>query len=151
MADVKIYAKVIEDEAKNQIELLSQQKSFCDQKIRIMPDCHDRKIQSGANKQRMKVYLLTSCENKDVEFLEIKIYKKYKDAYKEMNAQQYNETLKNMDSIVTIKTGTWGAENIFERENSLVSHVWCISEHKVEQRIETKMIYPKVLILILFA
>lgn len=40
MADVKIYANVIEDEAKQQIELLSQQKSFCDQKIRIMPDVH---------------------------------------------------------------------------------------------------------------
>jgi RNA-splicing ligase RtcB len=40
MNDVKIYATVIEDEAKEQIEILSQQKSFCDQKIRIMPDVH---------------------------------------------------------------------------------------------------------------
>ena len=40
MADVKIFAKVIEDEAKEQIEVLSKQKSFCDQKIRIMPDVH---------------------------------------------------------------------------------------------------------------
>ena len=40
MSDVKIYAMVIENEAKEQIELLSQQKSFCDQKIRIMPDVH---------------------------------------------------------------------------------------------------------------
>ena len=40
MSDVKIYATVIENEAKEQIELLSQQKSFCDQKIRIIPDVH---------------------------------------------------------------------------------------------------------------
>jgi len=40
LADVKIYANVIEDEAKEQIKLLSQQKSFCNQKIRIMPDVH---------------------------------------------------------------------------------------------------------------
>ncbi|MCL2358092.1 MAG: RtcB family protein [Defluviitaleaceae bacterium] len=40
MADVKIFAKVIESEAKEQIETLSRQKSFCDQKIRIMPDVH---------------------------------------------------------------------------------------------------------------
>ena len=40
MADVKIFAKVIEDESREQIETLSQQKSFCDQKIRIMPDVH---------------------------------------------------------------------------------------------------------------
>jgi RNA-splicing ligase RtcB len=40
MSNVKIYAAVIEDEAKEQVELLSQQKSFCDQKIRIMPDVH---------------------------------------------------------------------------------------------------------------
>ena len=40
MSNVKIYANVIEDEAREQIELLAQQKSFCDQKIRIMPDVH---------------------------------------------------------------------------------------------------------------
>ena len=40
MSDVKIFAKVIEDEAREQIELLAQQKSFCGQKIRIMPDVH---------------------------------------------------------------------------------------------------------------
>jgi len=40
MANVKIFAKTIEDEAKRQVELLSEQKSFCDQKIRIMPDVH---------------------------------------------------------------------------------------------------------------
>ena len=40
MNDVKIFANVIEETAKEQIELLSQQKSFCDQKIRIMPDVH---------------------------------------------------------------------------------------------------------------
>ena len=40
MSDVKIFAKVIEVEAREQIEILSQQKSFCDQKIRIMPDVH---------------------------------------------------------------------------------------------------------------
>lgn len=40
MADVKIYANIIEDEARQQIELLSQQKSFNNQKIRIMPDVH---------------------------------------------------------------------------------------------------------------
>jgi len=40
MPDVKIFAKVIEDEAKEQIEILAQQKSFRDQKIRIMPDVH---------------------------------------------------------------------------------------------------------------
>ena len=35
-----IYAAVIEDEAKAQVEVLARQKSFCDQKIRIMPDVH---------------------------------------------------------------------------------------------------------------
>ena len=40
MTDTKIFANVIEDEAREQIELLSRQKSFCDQKIRIMPDVH---------------------------------------------------------------------------------------------------------------
>jgi len=40
MTDVKIHANVIEEEAREQIELLSQQKSFCDQRIRIMPDVH---------------------------------------------------------------------------------------------------------------
>lgn len=40
IADIKVYANVIEDEAKEQVEILSQQKSFCDQKIRIMPDVH---------------------------------------------------------------------------------------------------------------
>ncbi len=40
MPDVKIFATVIEDEARAQVELLAKQKSFCDQKIRIMPDVH---------------------------------------------------------------------------------------------------------------
>ena len=40
LGDVKIYANVIEDEAREQILILSKQKSFCDQKIRIMPDVH---------------------------------------------------------------------------------------------------------------
>ena len=40
MNDVKIFATVIEDEAKEQVEILSQQKSFQGQKIRIMPDVH---------------------------------------------------------------------------------------------------------------
>ena len=40
MSDVKIFATVIEDEAKEQIEILAQQKSFSGQKIRIMPDVH---------------------------------------------------------------------------------------------------------------
>ncbi|MCL2518115.1 MAG: RtcB family protein [Oscillospiraceae bacterium] len=40
MNNVKIYASVIEDEAKQQIELLSEQKSFRGEKIRIMPDVH---------------------------------------------------------------------------------------------------------------
>jgi len=40
MSDVKIFAIVIEEEAKKQIEILSQQKSFRGQKIRIMPDVH---------------------------------------------------------------------------------------------------------------
>lgn len=40
MSDVKIYANVIEDEAKAQVDFISQQKSFHGQKIRIMPDVH---------------------------------------------------------------------------------------------------------------
>ena len=40
MSNVKIFANVIEDEAREQVEFLSRQKSFCDQKIRIMPDVH---------------------------------------------------------------------------------------------------------------
>ena len=40
MPDVKIFATVIEDQAKEQVKYISKQKSFCDQKIRIMPDAH---------------------------------------------------------------------------------------------------------------
>jgi len=40
MENVKIFAKNIEDMAIEQIKLLSSQKSFHDQKIRIMPDVH---------------------------------------------------------------------------------------------------------------
>jgi len=40
MTDIKIYANIIEDEARKQVDLLSQQKSFSGQKIRIMPDVH---------------------------------------------------------------------------------------------------------------
>ena len=40
MSDVKIFATVIEDMAKGQVDLLAKQKSFHDQKIRIMPDVH---------------------------------------------------------------------------------------------------------------
>jgi len=40
MSDVKIFATVVEDEAKKQVEILAEQKSFRDQKIRIMPDVH---------------------------------------------------------------------------------------------------------------
>jgi len=40
MSDVKIFAKIIEEQAQRQVELLAEQKSFRDQKIRIMPDVH---------------------------------------------------------------------------------------------------------------
>lgn len=40
MSDVKIFANVIEDEALEQINLLTSQKAFANQKIRIMPDVH---------------------------------------------------------------------------------------------------------------
>ena len=40
MENVKIFAKNIEDEALGQIKLLSEQKSFQGQQIRIMPDVH---------------------------------------------------------------------------------------------------------------
>lgn len=40
MTDVKIFAITIEDEAKQQVDVLAQQKSFLGQKIRIMPDVH---------------------------------------------------------------------------------------------------------------
>jgi len=40
MADVKIFAKTIEQEAIDQINILAAQASFVNEKIRIMPDCH---------------------------------------------------------------------------------------------------------------
>jgi len=40
MKNVKIFAKTIEDMALKQISQISQQVSFCNQKIRIMPDVH---------------------------------------------------------------------------------------------------------------
>jgi len=43
MSDIKIFAVVIEDGAKEQIDILAGQKSFADQKIRIMPDVHSGK------------------------------------------------------------------------------------------------------------
>lgn len=38
--NLKVFAKVIEDEAKEQIDLLLKQKAFSDCKVRIMPDVH---------------------------------------------------------------------------------------------------------------
>ena len=38
--DLKIYAKTIEDSAKEQINTLLAQEPFKDCKVRIMPDCH---------------------------------------------------------------------------------------------------------------
>lgn len=43
MADLKIFASIIEDSAKEQINELISQKAFEDSKIRIMPDCHSGK------------------------------------------------------------------------------------------------------------
>ena len=40
MKDLKIYAKTIEQEAINQIDLLLNQDAFKNCKVRIMPDCH---------------------------------------------------------------------------------------------------------------
>ena len=40
MSNLKIFAKTIEDEAKNQIDLLLAQDAFKDCKVRIMPDVH---------------------------------------------------------------------------------------------------------------
>ena len=40
MSDLKIFAKTIEDEAREQIELLLAQEAFKDCKVRIMPDVH---------------------------------------------------------------------------------------------------------------
>ena len=40
MSDLKIYAKTLEQTAKEQIEAISESAAFSDSKIRIMPDCH---------------------------------------------------------------------------------------------------------------
>ena len=40
MKDLKIYADIIEDAAKEQIDLLLSQEAFKDAKVRIMPDVH---------------------------------------------------------------------------------------------------------------
>lgn len=40
MKNVKIFAKTIEQEAKEQIERLAESEVYRDCKIRIMPDCH---------------------------------------------------------------------------------------------------------------
>ena len=43
MKDLKIYASIIEDSAKEQIDELMNQKAFENSKVRIMPDCHSGK------------------------------------------------------------------------------------------------------------
>lgn len=40
MSDIKIFAKTIEEEAKEQIENMAASEAYRDCKIRIMPDCH---------------------------------------------------------------------------------------------------------------
>lgn len=40
MSDIKIFAKTIEETARQQIELFSELEAFKDSKIRIMPDVH---------------------------------------------------------------------------------------------------------------
>lgn len=40
MQNVKIFAKTIEPEAKEQIEKMAASEAYCDCQIRIMPDCH---------------------------------------------------------------------------------------------------------------
>lgn len=40
MSDLKIFTENIEDEARQQIELLLKQQPFKDCKVRIMPDVH---------------------------------------------------------------------------------------------------------------
>ena len=40
MKNVKIFAKTIEEEAKEQIEKMAASKAYRDCQIRIMPDCH---------------------------------------------------------------------------------------------------------------
>ena len=40
MSDIKIFAKTIEDTAKEQIEQFASLEAFKDSKIRIMPDVH---------------------------------------------------------------------------------------------------------------
>ena len=40
MADVKIYAELVDDHAKEQIETLASLPAFANSKIRIMPDVH---------------------------------------------------------------------------------------------------------------
>lgn len=43
MQNVKIFAKTIEPEAKEQIERMAASEAYCDCQIRIMPDCHASK------------------------------------------------------------------------------------------------------------
>lgn len=40
MADVKFFAKTVDDECRKQVEVLVNCEAFSDAKIRIMPDCH---------------------------------------------------------------------------------------------------------------
>lgn len=43
MGDLKVFASIIEDSAKEQIDELMKQKAFENSKVRIMPDCHSGK------------------------------------------------------------------------------------------------------------
>ena len=40
MADIKIFAKNLEESAQKQVEFISKQPPFVDSQIRIMPDAH---------------------------------------------------------------------------------------------------------------
>jgi len=66
MSDVKIFAKLIEDQAERQVYLLAEQKTFSDQKIRIMPDVHAGKGSVIGFTSTMGEYIIPNVVGVDI-------------------------------------------------------------------------------------
>lgn len=66
MSDVKIFAKLIEEQAERQVYLLAEQKTFSDQKIRIMPDVHAGKSSVIGFTSTMGDYIIPNVVGVDI-------------------------------------------------------------------------------------
>jgi len=66
MSDVKIFAKLIEEQAERQVYLLADQKTFNDQKIRIMPDVHAGKGSVIGFTSTMGEYIIPNVVGVDI-------------------------------------------------------------------------------------